>query len=127
MVGALVLTAFFLGFVGFALYCDNLHVEKSTTDLAYLALQLFVLESGDVPGPGLPWQLEVARWLAPATTVAALAAALAMVFRGELEEMRLRRRRRRICALFFAPRSTLANAVSSSRCWIRKRSASLTC
>ena len=95
-VGALVLAAFFLGFVGFGLYCDSLHVEKSTTDLAYLALQLFVLESGDLPGPGPPWQLEVARWLAPATTAAALAAALAMVFRGELEEMRLRRRRRHV-------------------------------
>jgi len=96
LVGALVLAAFVLGFFGFRLYFDNLQVEKSTTDLAYLALQLFVLESGDVPGTGPPWQLEVARWLAPATTAAALVAALGMVFRGELEEVNLRRRRRHV-------------------------------
>ncbi|NIO14332.1 MAG: NmrA family NAD(P)-binding protein, partial [Xanthomonadales bacterium] len=94
--GATVSTAAVLGYVGFRLYFETQPVRKAPSDLAYLSLQLFVLESGSVPETGAPWQLEVARLLAPATTGVAIAVALAAVFRGEWEELRLRRRKRHV-------------------------------
>lgn len=94
--GAVVVVAFLLGFAGFRIYFDGQPGGRGATDYAYLSLQLFVLESGSVPETGAPWQLEVARLLAPATTGIAIAAALAAVFREELEELRLRRRRRHV-------------------------------
>lgn len=85
--GILAMAAFVLGFVGFHSYFVG---ERNTTDVAYLALQLFTLESGSVPQTGTPWQLEIARILAPATTAIALGAALVAVFRSEITEIRLR-------------------------------------
>ena len=46
--------AFLLGYVGFREYFDGIGVAKSTSDLLYLSLQLFVLESGSVPETGAP-------------------------------------------------------------------------
>ena len=87
----LALTAFILGVIGFAEYFDGLGVDKSASDLVYLSLQLFTLESGSVPDTGAPWQLEFARLAAPATTATALIAALAMAFREQIADWRLRR------------------------------------
>ena len=82
-----------LGYLGFREYFDGAGDTRSTSDLVYLSLQLFTLESGSVPQTGAPWQLEVARLAAPAASATALMAALAAVFRQQIQEWRLRRER----------------------------------
>ncbi|VAW76792.1 hypothetical protein MNBD_GAMMA15-68, partial [hydrothermal vent metagenome] len=65
-IAILALTFGALGFHQYAL--DNPDAPTfSTLDLLYHSLQLFTLDSGDIPGP-LPGSLEIARWLAPFTT-----------------------------------------------------------
>ena len=85
----LAVTAFILGYAGFA---ARLGDERSVADLVYLSLQLFAVESGNAAGPSPPATLEIARFLAPATTAYALGRALGRVFRDEIEHWRLRRR-----------------------------------
>lgn len=103
--GLVIVVAFVLGYIGFRLYFDGHLAQQGATDLVYLSLQLFVLQSGSVPGP-LPWQLDVARFLAPATTGTAIAVALAGVFREELEEVRLRFRKRHVVVCGLGERGT---------------------
>jgi len=59
-----------LGIWGFVLYelAQGRAVESRL--MVYQSLQLFVLESGAIASP-IPWQLELARWLAPALTALA--------------------------------------------------------
>ncbi len=90
LLALLAVTACALGFAGFS---DRLGQESSILDLGYLTLQLFVVESGAAAGPEVPWTLDVARFLAPATTALALGRALLAIFRDEIEQVRLRRRR----------------------------------
>lgn len=86
----LAITAFMLGYAGFAARFGG---ELSIADLTYLSLQLFTLESGHLAGPALPVTLEIARFLAPAVAAYALGRALVRVFRHEIEHWRLRRRK----------------------------------
>ena len=90
LIGALVagLVAFGLGVVGLAQYPPASH---EPLDIVYNALQLFVLGSDPLQQQGnapLPLSLQVARFLAPATTVYALVEALRTLWQAE----RLRRR-----------------------------------
>jgi len=103
--GVVVVIAFLLGYVGFSSYFEGHLAPRATTDLVYLSLQLFVLESGSIPGP-MPWQLDVARLLAPATTATAIVVALAAVFGEELEEVRLRLRKRHVVVCGLGERGT---------------------
>ncbi len=89
LVTLLAITAFALGYAGFATRLGN---ERSIADIAYLSLQLFALESGNAAGPAPPLTLQVARFLAPAMTAYALGRALVRVFRDEIENWRLRMR-----------------------------------
>jgi len=93
LVGLFAVTAFVLGYVGFSLFFAAAGDSLSMGDIAYLSLQLFTLESGSVATVDVPWQLETARVLAPATTAAALVAGLIAVFREEINEVRLLRHR----------------------------------
>lgn len=83
--------SFFLGYFGFREYFADIGTAKSDFDLVYLSLQLFTLESGSIPAAGVPWQLEVARLAAPAVSAVALMTAVAVVFREQIAEWRLRR------------------------------------
>jgi rhodanese-related sulfurtransferase len=87
------LAAFALGYFGFQQYYDDVGTAKSTSDLLYLSLQLFTLESGSVPQAGVPWQLEVARLAAPLASATALVATLAAAFHQQIQDWRLRRER----------------------------------
>jgi hypothetical protein len=78
------------GCVGFAKYLASRGESWSFLGLIYRALQLFVLQSGAVPEP-VPWELEVARFLAPVVPAWAAVQALAAVFRDQLGELQLRR------------------------------------
>src|SRR3990172_4586461 len=96
LVSLLAMAALVLGVLGYRIYFREHDIAKSVTDLVFQSLQLFVLETDQVPHGDAPWQLDLARFLGPAAAAAALVAAAAVVFRKELEEVRLRRLRRHV-------------------------------
>jgi hypothetical protein len=79
---------FVLGYAGFAKYAAALGESRSQLDLLYLTLQLVTLESGAVSGP-VSWELEVARLLLPAVTAYTALAAFALVFRKQIQSLKL--------------------------------------
>ncbi|MDV3223540.1 NAD-binding protein, partial [Intrasporangium sp.] len=81
------LLALALGIWGFGRYDP----AASVIEGFYRSLQFFVLESGDT-SPPLPWQLEVARLLAPAMTVTSAAFAALSVSRNRVDAWRAGRR-----------------------------------
>jgi len=89
LVGALGVVASALGYVGFSKYFLAIGEPRSSWNALYLSLQLFVLESGSVSGP-VTWELQVARFLAPAVTAYTAIQALATVFHEQLKMFRLR-------------------------------------
>ena len=90
-IALLALVALGLGIDGFRRHFDAVGEHRSPTDLLYLAFQLFTLKSGDV-APPVHWELDVARFLAPAVALSAALIAAAAVFRGQLQSIRLRLR-----------------------------------
>jgi hypothetical protein len=100
LVALLGLVALVFGFSGFAAFFRALGDSRSSWDVFYLTLQLFVLESGSVSGP-VPWQLQVARLLAPGVAGYTAVRALAILFREQFDRFRVRFLRGHvvICAL----------------------------
>ena len=98
VLGALAVFTWALGFVGFRHYLGTR--DRPGWDSVYLSLQLFVLESGSVPGP-LPASLEIARLLAPLVAAYAVIAVVASIFRDEFVGLwtRFRRGHVIICGL----------------------------
>jgi len=89
VIGGAWLVVGILGYIGFAKHFAALGQSRSPGDLLYLTLQLFVLESGAVVGP-VGWQLEVARFLAPAVAAYTAVLALALLFYERFQLFRLR-------------------------------------
>ena len=87
------LTALVLGHLGFQrfgqLRPDTIHDQY---DVHYYSLQLFLFsaEPFEEPGP-LPWQLQVARFLAPLFTLLAVAEAGRLLLAAEIRRLRARR------------------------------------
>jgi len=100
LVALVALLAFGLGFVGFTEFFLTTGEHRSPWDALYLTLQLFTLESGSISGP-IPWQLQVARLLAPVVAGFAAFGALAVLFREHFDRFRTRffRNHTVICAL----------------------------
>ncbi len=94
------IAAMILGYFGFAQHAAALREPLSASSLFYRVLQLFVLESGAVLGH-VPWQLEVARYLAPSVSAYTATMALALIFKEQLQRLHLRMRREHvvICGL----------------------------
>ena len=76
-----------LGYTGFALHAAAHGASLSQSDLFYLTIQLFLLQSGTVADP-LPWQLEVARFLAPGVAGYTALQALGAILSNEVELLR---------------------------------------
>ncbi len=89
VIGGLWLVTLVLGYVGFARHSAVFGKTRSPWDVLYLTLQLIPLQSGAVPAP-VPWELEVARLLAPAVAAYTAVQALAAVFYEQLQSLRLR-------------------------------------
>jgi len=89
VVGCLGIAALVLGYIGFARYWAQLGEVRSPFDLFYLSLQLFVLESGYVQH-AVPFELQVARYLAPGVAAYTAVQAFAVIFRDQLEMLRVR-------------------------------------
>jgi hypothetical protein len=100
LVAALGVLAFACGVIGFGRFFTALGEPRSGWDVVYLTLQLFALESGAVSGP-VPWELELARLLAPAVAGYAAVRAVAALLRERMERFRVRFLRDHvvICAL----------------------------
>lgn len=89
IIGGLWLIALLLGYVGFDRYFAALGEERPPWNLLYLSFQLFTFESGAVEErAGLA--LEIARWLAPATAAYTAFQTLSLIFREQLQIVRLR-------------------------------------
>ncbi len=80
--------ALVLGYIGFAKHVAARGESLSPLDLFYLTLQLIPMNSGAVSG-SVSWELEVARLLIPAVAVYTAVKALAMIFREQVQLIRL--------------------------------------
>ncbi len=89
VVGALSLLAAILGYTGFRKMTAAMGEPRPVGDLLYLTLQLFVLESGSWAGPS-GWELEVARFLAPAVAAYTAMKAAAAIWTEQFQRLRLR-------------------------------------
>ncbi len=89
IVGALWCIALALGYLGFATYSARHNQSHSIWDNFYLTMQLFTMESGSVQGID-NWSLGVARFLAPVAALYTAITALALVFREQLQMLRVR-------------------------------------
>ena len=85
-VTGLILGAFLLGYWGYSAIPGE---QLSPSDTAYRSLQLFVTDAQFPPG-GSPWQLEVARFLAPLSIAYAVFATIAALAREEAQRLRTR-------------------------------------
>jgi len=88
VVGVLWLVAFWLGFAGLVKYFAAQGQTRSLLDILYLTLQLFSMRCSAVTPFG--WELEVARFLAPAVAGYTALRALAVVFCYRLQSLRVR-------------------------------------
>src|SRR5450759_4561910 len=89
VIGGLFLAALVLGWIGFDLNSRALGQPGSFTDNLYRSLQLFIIHSG-AAAPPVSWQLEVARFLAPAVAAGATLSALATLLGEQLAAARVR-------------------------------------
>lgn len=78
-----------LGYGGFSNYFSSIGESKSFWDKFYLSLQLFTFESGSISG-SVNWELQVARFLAPITSVLTVLQALAILLHEQLQLFRLK-------------------------------------
>jgi TrkA-N domain len=89
ILGVATVAAFILGYIGaseaLAEKVPPLHINF--LDPAYISLKDFVLEN-DEPG-GLPWKLEVARYLAPVVAGWATISALGLLFRDRMQQLKI--------------------------------------
>jgi len=89
LIGLMWVVAIVLGFIGFSKYFSAIGETHSYWDTFYLTLQLFALESGSVSGP-IGWELQLARFLAPAMAVYTAIQALAIILHEQLQLFRAR-------------------------------------
>ena len=90
VVAALLVAASVLGWIGFDLNLAARGQPASFLDKVYLTIQLFLVRSGSVPPP-VPWQLEVARYVAPAVAAFATLSATVALLGEKLTGWRVRR------------------------------------
>lgn len=92
-----------LGTWGFAVHTPDAPV----TEHLYRSIQFFVLEAGDLAGP-VPWQIEVARLAAPATTLASALAVAVALSRQHIDRWRVRRARDHVVVCGLGSRGSAA-------------------
>lgn len=89
-IGILTVLTVWLGYTGYVAYHANLNQHASTSDLLYKTLGLFTLGFSAQTG-NIPWQLDIARWLAPLLLSYAAVRTLMLMMRDQLALLRLRR------------------------------------
>jgi voltage-gated potassium channel Kch len=83
------LAALVFGYIGYSIHTAIYLTGRTRLDILYMTLQLFFLTAEPLTRP-LPWQLEVARFLAPIIPAWAGLKALTILFRDQLAMLRLR-------------------------------------
>jgi hypothetical protein len=84
----LIIVAVYLGYIGFLNHFQSIGEIRSHWDYLYLSIQLFVLQSGDVPAPK-SWHLEVARLLAPTLATYTAIKALMVILKEQVQSFYL--------------------------------------
>ena len=84
----LVAVAMCLGSTGFVLAADDARAPVYLPDVLYNAMQLFFLQFTQTTSP-LPWQLEIARWMAPLLSGYAIYKGLESVLRDRFQRLRV--------------------------------------
>ncbi len=90
IVGTLGIIAFFLAMIGFNVLFTEAGIERNIFDLGFQSMKIFGMEFVDEFQSPLPWQLEVARWLAPGVVLYAAAKAIMYFIRREYKSFRLK-------------------------------------
>ena len=90
LIGLLAAGTFALGAAGFWMYLGAAGQPRTLTQVLYLSLQLFVMDSGSVPPP-TPVALDAARFLAPVVAFSAAIGALGTFFQEQFQMVRIRR------------------------------------
>jgi len=91
LIGGLWIIAFGIGYIGAKKQLAALGETRSPLDPIYRTLQLFIMDDSMITsGPVLPWELELARFMAPIVAMYTAVAALVTVFREELQIFCLR-------------------------------------
>jgi hypothetical protein len=86
IIGGIAIIAMVLGYVGFRKYFTACHEVQPPLNILYLVLQLFTLDFGLPSTPGaMSWELDVARFLAPAIAAYAAIRALTAIFREQIK------------------------------------------
>lgn len=88
------------GFFGFRYYFEYHALEHGWVRSVYCTLQLFAFEGGDLPGP-IPWELHVARFTAPLTTVMAFIMALLEIFKEQWKRIKIARMKNHVVVIGF--------------------------
>lgn len=86
VVWTLAILAIVLGYAGFW----TAGLGRTPLDRLYLAIQLFVLQSGHLAEGAVPWTLEVGRFLAPLVAAYTASKALMALFADQLRQARIR-------------------------------------
>lgn len=85
VVGIMGVVAFLLAFSGYNIIFNEAGTEKGSLDLVYYSIKTFGMDIIDgCPSP-LPWQLETARWLAPAVLIYTAIKAILYLVRREIK------------------------------------------
>lgn len=90
LIGLLAAGTFALGAAGFWIHLGAAGEPRALTQVLYLSLQLFVMDSGSVPPP-TPVALDAARFLAPVVAFSAAIGALGTFFQEQVQLARIRR------------------------------------
>lgn len=86
IIGGIAIIAMLLGYIGFRKYFAACHEVQSPLDIFYLVLQLFTLGFGLPSTPGaMTWELQAARFLAPAIAAYAAVRAFMAIFREQIK------------------------------------------
>ena len=89
IIGALGIIAFFLAMIGFNIMYTEACVQRNLFDLAFQSMKIFGMEFVDGFSSPLPWQLEVARWLAPGVILYTAGKAIMYFIRREYKSFLL--------------------------------------
>lgn len=85
IIGILGIIAFLLAIIGFNILFTETGIQRNLLDLAFQSMKIFGMEFvDDFPSP-LPWQLEVARWLAPSVLLYTAGKAVMYFIRREFK------------------------------------------
>ena len=96
-----------LGYAGFYLYFSQEGIPKTPADILYLTLQLFGIESGSLTEKWVPWQLQIARFLAPLIAGYAVIRAALSIFHEHWQRIRLKRVKDHIIVVGLGRKGTL--------------------